>query len=128
MNGQFLKGRSRRNAIQPCSKVTGRFCFSGNPTIHSYSKGFLTIIIPMIPICRKHFFVVKCVCFIDSDFGQKKVQPILLSYTTLSFYETLFSRRLSTEIIGTMSIPQKKLLTPCTRSQGSPAMIQAIVP
>lgn len=47
----------------------------------------------------------------------------------LDLYEfILLSASRSAEITGTIKIPQKKLLTPCIRSKGSPAMIQEIIP
>ncbi len=38
------------------------------------------------------------------------------------------SARRSTETIGIINTPQKKLLTPCRKSHGSPATIHAAIP
>ncbi len=47
----------------------------------------------------------------------------------LNLYEFIFlSASRNAEITGTIRSPQKKLLIPCIRSNGSPAMIQEIIP
>jgi len=54
-----------------------------------------------------------------------------LKISTMILYAshpTCFSNFRSSVTIGTINIPQKKLLTPCTKSHGNPAMIQAIIP
>lgn len=60
-----------------------------------------------------------------------KAASAFLRISTMILYTshpTCFSNFRSSVTIGTINIPQKKLLTPCTKSHGNPAMIQAIIP